>query len=462
MAVPTTATISTAGPAACALPASIECALQTAGVSEPAAMMVSLLSAELRTFEDVAELNAAEAAELFNELRVASVPLGDRARLRKATRNDGWGVTRGIHVLLQSRSVPPVAESFSEKTRTNIDQQPLGPNSAQEREPSKQHRQLQSGGGFSLEVAAIAFTGLIGMVGYIVQARSTQNATQAQASLGLEMAEREKVEVKAGKQLERVQLQMAEWVRPLVIQNIFVWHGWSAVTKVTTATCLSEYRRRRTLPLHLSHLPQELQLSGYLSLYEIAYSPAQLATPYIDLYNSATSPALYAAMGAAPYAQLPPEDLRLLAADPALRFRYCELAATVLLPPLRRMSDIIGTKTHLNESLAPARLDSLLPGIGRGWASFIGTLSNVFAQLYVYVAQFESVVARWEQEQFDLLQPDSPGLHHILTFLFIEQVKDVAAKEVELVGLSSGGRALVGGLDFTKGGLAGGTKEAET
>jgi hypothetical protein len=38
----------------------------------------------------------------------------------------------------------------------------------------EQHRRLQSGGGFSIEVAAIAFTGLIGMIGYAVQARSTE------------------------------------------------------------------------------------------------------------------------------------------------------------------------------------------------------------------------------------------------------------------------------------------------
>jgi hypothetical protein len=31
---------------------------------------------------------------------------------------------------------------------------------------------MSGGGGFSIEVAAIAFTGLIGMVGYAVQARS--------------------------------------------------------------------------------------------------------------------------------------------------------------------------------------------------------------------------------------------------------------------------------------------------
>ena len=83
-----------------------------------------------------------------------------------------------------------------------------------EGDPSAQHRQLQSGGGgFSIEVTAIAFTGLIGMVGYAVQARSAQKASKAQASLEQEAAERDKAEAKAAKQLERVQLQMAEWVR---------------------------------------------------------------------------------------------------------------------------------------------------------------------------------------------------------------------------------------------------------
>jgi hypothetical protein len=90
------------------------------------------------------------------------------------------------------------------------------------------------------------------------------------------------------------------------------------------------------------------------------------------------------AMGAAPYAQLPPEDLAILAADPALRSRYCELVTTVLLPPLRRLSVLVATKTHLNESLAPARLDPLLPGIVRGGASFIRALSGLYIQLYVY------------------------------------------------------------------------------
>ena len=95
------------------------------------------------------------------------------------------------------------------------------------------HRKLQSGGGgVSIEVVAIAFTGLIGMVGYAVQARSAQKASKAQASLEQEAAERDKAEAKAAKQLERVQLQMAEWVRPLVMENQSLHFGWFNMAKV--------------------------------------------------------------------------------------------------------------------------------------------------------------------------------------------------------------------------------------
>jgi hypothetical protein len=285
----------------------------------------------------------------------------------------------------------------------------------------------------SIEVVAIAFTGLIGMIGYAVQARSAQKASQAQASLGREVAERDKVEAKAGKQLERVQLQMADWVRPLVMDINFVLFGWVA-------------------------LARECKLLGYLRLYGYEYVP-QPSTPYIELLVFA-NPAMFAAWGRAPYTQLPLEDLTLLAADAALRSRYCELATTVLLPPLRRLSLLIATKMHLNESLAPARLDPLLPGIGRGWHSLLGTLSVLSSQLYVYAAQFESLAGRWEEERFDLLQPDTPGLHHILWFLSAEQVKDVATKELQQVGASSRRQ---GGHAFVKGAAdKGDAEEAET
>ena len=192
---------------------------------------------------------------------------------------------------------------------------------------------------------------------------------------------------------------------------------------------------------------------GYLKLYAMEWSP-QPATPHIELPGFITSPAHYVAMGRAPYAELPPEDIALLGADPALRSRYCELALTVLLPPLRRMSEILATKSHLNESIAPARLDPLMPGIGRDWTSYFGTISNVYYDVRVYVAQFESLAGRWEEERYDLLQPDSPGLHVVMMFLIVEQIKDVGKNEVELIGMSSGSRTVAGAADYMKGGVA--------
>jgi hypothetical protein len=201
---------------------------------------------------------------------------------------------------------------------------------------------------------------------------------------------------------------------------------------------------------------------GYLKLYAMEWF-SQPATPHIDLPGFLTSPAHFAAMGRAPYAELPPEDIALLGADLALRSRYCELALTVLLPPLRRMSEILATNFHLNEGIAPARLDPLMPGIGRDWTSYIGTMSNVYYDLRIYVAQFESLAGRWEEERYDLLQPDIPGLHVVMLFLIVEQMKDVGKKEVELVGMSSGARAVAGGIDFVKGGVASaGAQTAET
>jgi hypothetical protein len=122
-------------------------------------------------------------------------------------------------------------ETLCEKADAGHETPPGSGRWDREREQSAQHRRLQSGGGVSIEVVAIAFTGLIGMVGYAVQARSAQNASQAQASLGREAAERDKAEIMAGKQLERVPLQMAEFVRPLNMATQELIWGWVTIAK---------------------------------------------------------------------------------------------------------------------------------------------------------------------------------------------------------------------------------------
>jgi hypothetical protein len=161
-----------AGSPQCSPPASVECALQNAGVRDPAAMTESLLRAELRTVRDVAELDTAEAAELFDELRAEAVPWGDRSRLRKVAWIDSiawdcqqWGGPGDQSAMMfQSSNLPPLHETIVGTTK------------------NAPHRQLQAGGGVSIEVVAIAFTGLIGMVGYAVQARSIIDVSAERAS----------------------------------------------------------------------------------------------------------------------------------------------------------------------------------------------------------------------------------------------------------------------------------------
>jgi hypothetical protein len=405
----------------------LESSLAAAGLEQSQVLSDILRELGLPSVQDVRLLSMPEQLELADSLRDQGVNLGSRSKLRRLSEK-----------LVEPGDEPALEETLHEKNDNEMRYRRSPPGSGRpEREGGQreQRRQLQSrGGDFSIEVAAIAVTGLIGMVGYAVQARSAQKASGAQASLGREAAEREKAEAKAGKQLDRVQLQTAEWVRPLNMDVHFLIYGWIGIAR-------------------------ECKLLGYLKLYSLEYVP-QPATPYIELIVY-TNPAMFAAYGRAPYVQLPPEDLALLAADPALRSRYCELAVTVLLPPLRRLSLLVATKTHLNESLAPARLDPVLPGIGRGWASLLGSLSFLYSQLQIYAAQFESLVGRWEEERFDLLQPDTPGPHHILSFLCLEQIKDVGTKELELLGVSSGSRTAGGGHDYIKHGVVAAGLEKE-
>jgi hypothetical protein len=194
-------------------------------------------------------------------------------------------------------------------------------------------------------------------------------------------------------------------------------------------------------------------------MYALEWLP-QPATPHVEIFIMA-NPAMYAAFGRAPYSQLPPEDVAMLAADPALRSRYCELCVSIMLPAYRRLHGILATKCHLNESLPPERLDSVLPGVGRGFKSLLGTMTAVYYDNQMRAAQFESLAARWAEERFDLLQPNWASSHIVLMMMVNEMIKVVGAKELQLVGVSSGSRTVAGGLDFAKGGAID-AKEADT
>ena len=52
-----------------------------------------------------------------------------------------------------------------------------------------------------------------------------------------------------------------------------------------------------------------------------------------------------------------------------------------------------------------------------------------WAKLTPFSLQFELLPARWEQERFDLLESDSPGMHHGLIMLSVGHMKAVAGRK---------------------------------
>ena len=125
-----------------------------------------------------------------------------------------------------------------------------------------------------------------------VAASSSKKASEAQAALEREAAVRDKAEAKAGKQLERVQLQMSDWVRPLVMNA-------------------------NTFTQSFHQVAFELDLDAYLQLYSIEFV-TQPDTPYIEIWHGG-SLATFAALGKNPLVKIPPEDIAMLGADPAKR-----------------------------------------------------------------------------------------------------------------------------------------------
>jgi hypothetical protein len=86
-------------------------------------------------------------------------------------------------------------------------------------------RQLQQGqgGGVSVDSLALIATATLGMASFIVQARLSAKEQKERAALDRAQALREQEEVKAAKQLDRVQQQNAEFVYPVTtLLNMFL------------------------------------------------------------------------------------------------------------------------------------------------------------------------------------------------------------------------------------------------
>jgi hypothetical protein len=155
-----------------------------------------------------------------------------------------------------------------------------------------------------------------------VQNKAAIAANATQHEIIQESAERQRQEDKAGKQLERVQSQMAEFVYPL--QQLIMIFG-----KVIDRAAF------------------ECGCKSYMAMFSCEWisPPTQ---PYVTVPNLGNPETLKAA-AANPFVwTMPPEDLAGLAADPTRRARWEELIVHTGLPPLREMLPVLQSKVRTN------------------------------------------------------------------------------------------------------------------
>jgi hypothetical protein len=174
-------------------------------------------------------------------------------------------------------------------------------------------------------------TAVLGIAGYMVQNKASIAANATQHELVQEAAERQRAEDRAGKQLERVQIQNAELVYPVGTLVNLAFRGFE----------------RAIL---------ECGLEDYMTSYAIEFvsPPTQ---PHATVFNSG-NPKIFKAVAASPFLwTLSPDALARLAADPTKRARWVELATHTMIPALRELVPIIQTKvrraTHCATQLGP-------------------------------------------------------------------------------------------------------------
>jgi hypothetical protein len=283
----------------------------------------------------------------------------------------------------------------------------------------------------------------------VIQNKASITANATQHELIQEAAERQRAEDRAGKQLERVQIQNAELVYPV-------------------GTLVSLFLRA------FVRAALECGLEDYMATYAIEFvsPPTQ---PHVTVENGGNLKAIKA-IAASPFmCTLPPDDVARLAADPTKRARWVELATHTLLPVLRELAPIIQTKVrrvthcalaagqpitccavvfelgaswqmHLAELPKPAVLNNMLPGLGRDWTEILASMNNVYYRTAQYVMEWEAVTARWAADDHTLLQPAEPCWVIPLMYVGNMLKQTVAKKELELCGgppVSSAPRVVV-------------------
>jgi hypothetical protein len=101
---------------------------------------------------------------------------------------------------------------------------------------------------------------------------------------------------------------------------------------------------------------------------------------------------------------------------------------------------------HLNDGVDLERLEVLMPkALGVTWAAALGSPNMPVYQICTYSRQLESVVARWENGDYSMLQPVAACPEIVLGMITGELKKETGRKELELLGQSSQARNVAGG-----------------
>jgi hypothetical protein len=180
--------------------------------------------------------------------------------------------------------------------------------------------------GLSGDMIALLGTALLGLAGYMMQNKVSRDASETQHNVTQETAAQARAEEKAGKQLERTMRQNADFIFPF---SGSIEH-FAIAFRLAAAQC---------------------GLEAYIAVHgwEIISPPTQ---PYATVMTTGT-PTVITSLLTHPFTEaLPPEDIAHLAADPAARGLWVDLAVHTMLPPLRTIVSLLKTQA-CHHSITP-------------------------------------------------------------------------------------------------------------
>ena len=97
----------------------------------------------------------------------------------------------------------------------------------------------------------------------------------------------------------------------------------------------------------------------------------------------------------------------MLMSDLTKRQRYTELVEFTWLPPLRQITRIISTESHLNEATSMPEFLAANPGdvtLTKEYETSGMTPSLILFWTQVYTGQLESLLGRWVSGDYEILQ----------------------------------------------------------